>query len=266
MIRILWTLPKSLHRLSISLFNLYLYDSGVSSPILHSWDHIGPSIWRKMNYHVPFLCFVNHLEFVSDVRQIPRRFFFLWMKSFSHSGSTVALFSFSNVSALLEASELVCARYPMNSFSSKWSSFLGSTLSICNLFLCFHRFCLWRVSPCFLPFMLLQGIPGASGSSNFLSASLMISLYSSSFSAMKQIPRSFRAFSSFVFHSPQLLLLFQVCSLTYFSDLNWSGLDVACRLVISADHMYPSGGFSFNEVSVNPVHESDKSLDPSMFQ
>ena len=47
-----------------------------------------------------------------------------------------------------------------------------------------------------------------------------------------------------------------------------SGLEVVCFLVrVSPDHVYPSGGLSFNQMNlVNPVHASDNSLSPSMFQ
>ena len=38
-------------------------------------------------------------------------------------------------------------------------------------------------------------------------------------------------------------------------------------LSVSSDHIYPSGGFSSNRVNwVKPVQESDKPLDPSIFQ
>ena len=103
--------------------------------------------WRKMNYHVPF----------SLLRQLPRicirrspdsaPFF----NKFSHSGSTVAL-AFQ-VSALLEASELVCARYewilfPANGpheflvqrfpYVTSWIPLLPRYTSILT---CDHRFC-----------------------------------------------------------------------------------------------------------------------------
>ena len=52
------------------------------------------------------------------------------------------------------------------------------------------------------------------------------------------------------------------------SGHKWSGVGVNRRLVsLSSDHIYPSGGFSSNRVNwVRPVQESDKSLDPSIFQ
>ena len=52
------------------------------------------------------------------------------------------------------------------------------------------------------------------------------------------------------------------------SDHRWSGLDGTCLFVsLTPDHIYPSGGFSSNRINrVKPVQESDKSLDPSIFQ
>ena len=112
---------------------------------------------------------------------------------------------------------------------------------------------------------------GDAGTSNFVRAFLRISLNSSSSGSMKQIPLSLRAFSIFGFSLAQ----FCISSIFEFLDIllqisghKKSGLDVACRLVNPPpDHMYPCGGFSFNKGKcVKPVHESDKSLDPSMFQ
>ena len=67
-----------------------------------------------------------------------------------------------------------------------------------------------------------------------------------------------------------LLLLFSLAFLPILpqsSGHKWSGPDVTCRFVsLSSDHIYPSGSFSSNRVNwVKPVQESDKSLDPSMF-
>ena len=55
---------------------------------------------------------------------------------------------------------------------------------------------------------------------------------------------------------------------TQSSGHEWSGLDVNCFLVsLHPDHIFPSGGFSSNRVNrVKPEQESDKCLDPSMFQ
>ena len=45
-----------------------------------------------------------------------------------------------------------------------------------------------------------------------------------------------------------------------------SGCCLPIRKTLS-DHMYPAGDFSFNKENyMKPVHESDKSLDSSMFQ
>ena len=89
--------------------------------------------------------------------------------------------------------------------------------------------------------------------------------------SMKWIPRNLLASSSFGFSIAHLCFSL---SLAFFdiplqsSGHEWSGLDVACRFVsLSPDHMYPSGGFLLNRVNwVKPVQESDKSLDPSIFQ
>ena len=64
------------------------------------------------------------------------------------------------------------------------------------------------------------------------------------------------------------MFLLQLSILIESSDHKWSGLDVAGRLVsLLPDHIYPSGGFSSNTLNwVKPVQESDKSLDPSIFQ
>ena len=61
----------------------------------------------------------------------------------------------------------------------------------------------------------------------------------------------------FFFHLEFLGILLQI-----------SGPDVACRFVrLSPDDMYPSGSFSLiKENYMKPVHESDESLDSSMFQ
>ena len=49
------------------------------------------------------------------------------------------------------------------------------------------------------------------------------------------------------------------------TDLAW--MSAVFLLISHPDHMSPSGGFSSNRVNfVKPVHESDKSDDPSAFQ
>ena len=52
------------------------------------------------------------------------------------------------------------------------------------------------------------------------------------------------------------------------SGRKYSGLDVVCFFASrSPDHVYLSGGFSSNVVNrVYPVHESDRSRSPSIFQ
>ena len=118
---------------------------------------------------------------------------------------------------------------------------------------------------------ILQGIAGATGVSNFLRAFSMVSLNSVSSGSMKWIPRNFLAFSRWSFSSHHFCFSFSLaCFPIVFqsSGRKWSGLDVSCFLVsLSPDHIYPSGGFSSKRVnSVKPVQESDKSLDPSIFQ
>ena len=88
---------------------------------------------------------------------------------------------------------------------------------------------------------------------------------------MKQIPRNLLALSSFGFSLDHLCFSL---SLAFFaiplqsSGHQWSGMDVACRFVSPPpDHISPSGGSSLYIVNwVKPVQESDKSLDPSIFQ
>ena len=126
-----------------------------------------------------------------------------------------------------------------------------------------------RIAPCF-PFLLaLQGIAGAIGVSNFSRARFL------------WIPRLHRHWNEFFvlflplsrfgFSCDHFCLSFSLAFLPILiqsSGHKWSGLDVNCFLVsLSPDHKNPSGVSSYNEVNwVKPVQESDKSLDPSMFQ
>ena len=71
--------------------------------------------------------------------------------------------------------------------------------------------------------------------------------------------------------SPSLFcfLFFAASDMCYhLSDHTLSGREVVCFLVsLPTDHVYPSGGLSFNKVNlVKPVHASDHSLSISTFQ
>ena len=85
-------------------------------------------------------------------------------------------------------------------------------------------------------------------------------------------PESFQvspmSFGFSIAHSCFSLSLTFLPNFVQSSGHKWSGLDVDCRLVsLSPDHIYPSGGFSSNRANwVKPVQETDKSLDPSIFQ
>ena len=97
------------------------------------------------------------------------------------------------------------------------------------------------------------------------------SLNSSSSGSTKKIPRDLLALSSFGFSMAHFCfsLRFDASdTCLQISGLTLSGLEMICYLVrITTDHVYPSGGFSFNTMNlVNPVHASDNSLLPSTFQ
>ena len=74
----------------------------------------------------------------------------------------------------------------------------------------------------------------------------MVCLNSSSSGSKKKIPRN--------------CLALYICF--HKSGRTMSGLEVVCFVVsLSPDHVYPSGGLSFNEMKlVKPVHASDNSL------
>ena len=87
------------------------------------------------------------------------------------------------------------------------------------------------------------------------------------------IPRNCLALSSFGFSMAHfcfaLRLRFDASDMCFhISGHTLSGLEVVCFLVsLSPDHVYPSGGLSFNKINlVKPVHASDNSLSPSTFQ
>ena len=99
----------------------------------------------------------------------------------------------------------------------------------------------------------------------------MMSLKSSSSSSMTKIPHNCLALSSFGFSIANFFfaLRFDASDMCFhMSDHTLSGLEVVCFLVsLSPDHVYPSGGLSFNEINlVKPVHASDNSRSPSTFQ
>ena len=118
---------------------------------------------------------------------------------------------------------------------------------------------------------VLQGIAAGIGISNFLRAFLMMCLNSSSSGSMKKVPRNCLALSScgssiahFCFG-----LRFDASSICFHISVHTlSGLEVVCFLVsLSQDHVYPSGGLSFNKINLlKPVHASDNSRSSSTFQ
>ena len=99
----------------------------------------------------------------------------------------------------------------------------------------------------------------------------MVCLKFSSSGSMKKIPRNCLALSSFGFSMAHFVSPFVLMHQTHASTCvarHCLGLEVVCFLVsLHPDHVYPSGGLSFNKMNlVKPVHASDNSLSPSMFQ
>ena len=87
----------------------------------------------------------------------------------------------------------------------------------------------------------------------------------------KKIPRNLLALSGFGFSMIHFCfaLRFDASDICFhISGHTLSGLEVVCFLVnLLSDHVYPSGGLSFNKMNlVKPVHASDNSLSPSTFQ
>ena len=119
--------------------------------------------------------------------------------------------------------------------------------------------------------LILQGIAAGIGFSNFVRAFCIVSLTSASAGSTKQVPRSLPALSSFGFSIAHFCSSFR-CAASHMSfhisGHKWTGLDVVCFFVNrSPDHVHPFGGLSSNLVNrVNPVHESDRSRFPSIFQ
>ena len=118
---------------------------------------------------------------------------------------------------------------------------------------------------------ILQGIAAGIGTSNSLRAAFIVSLNSSSFGSMKNIPLNCLALSSFGFSTAHLCFAFyfapsDICF--HISGHTVSGREVVCFLVsLLPDHVYPSSGLSFKKTNlVKPVHASDNSFSPSTFQ
>ena len=100
---------------------------------------------------------------------------------------------------------------------------------------------------------------------------LIVSLNSSSSSSMKFFSLNCLALSSFGFSIAHLCFAFFLAApdiRVHLSGLLSSGREVLCFLVsLHPDHVYPSGGLSFNKMNlVKPVHASDNSFSPSTFQ
>ena len=116
---------------------------------------------------------------------------------------------------------------------------------------------------------VLQSIAAGIGTSNFLRAFVMIGLNSSSSGSMKKIPLNRLALSSFGFSIAHFCFAFSSLHQTYASTSGHtlSGPEVVRFLVsLSPDHVCPSGGLSFNQMSlVKPVHASDNSRSPPTY-
>ena len=104
---------------------------------------------------------------------------------------------------------------------------------------------------CSLSFFL-KGIAASNGTSNFLRAAFIVSLTSSSFGPMKNIPLTCQALSSFGFSKDTLgylsFSLHQTC--LHVSGHTSSGREIVCFLAsLLPDHVLPSVGlfFQWNE-------------------
>ena len=110
---------------------------------------------------------------------------------------------------------------------------------------------------------ILQGIAAGIGTSNFLRAALTMSLNSSSFGSIKNIPLNCLTLSSFGFSMAHLCFaFFFVASDTrvHKSGQTSSRREVFCFLV-GLTHVCPSGGLSFFAMNlVKLVHASDNSF------
>ena len=133
------------------------------------------------------------------------------------------------------------------------------------------RFPMLRWFSLLLSIGILQGIAAGIGPSNFLPAAFIVSLFSSSFGSMQNIPLYCLALSSFGFSIVHFCFAFffgaqDICF--HISGHTFSRRDVVCFLVsLSPDHVYPSGGLSLNKKNLlKLVHASDNSFSPSTFQ
>ena len=115
---------------------------------------------------------------------------------------------------------------------------------------------------------VLVGIAAGIGIFNFLRSFFMVSLNSSSSSSIKKYHVIAWQYRALVFRRPIFACPYVWMLCFHISGRNFSGLEVVCFLVsLSPDHVYPSGGSSFNIVNlVNPVQVSDNSRSPSAFQ
>ena len=99
---------------------------------------------------------------------------------------------------------------------------------------------------------VLQGIAAGIGISSFLRAFFMVRLSFSPSGSVKKIPRFCQALSSIGFSKAHFCFTLRldasdICF--HISGHNLSGLEVVCFLVsLLTDHVYPSGGRSFNTV------------------
>ena len=117
---------------------------------------------------------------------------------------------------------------------------------------------------------ILQGIAAGIGTSNFLRAAFIVSLNSSSFGSMKNIPLNCLAFSSFGFSTAHLCFAFFFAASDikfHFSGHTSSGREVVCFLEsLPPDLVYPSGGLSFNKMNlvIHPRSSNLKSVFPTI--
>ena len=93
----------------------------------------------------------------------------------------------------------------------------------------------------------------------------MVCFNSSSSGSMKKIPRNLLALSSFGFSKAHFRFAFRCIRhmLPHIQKYIVGSWGCLFPRQVSSDHVYPSGGLSFNKVNlVQPVHASDDSLSP----
>ena len=158
-------------------------------------------------------------------------------------------------------SDMILMRFVSSSFLP-WSRV--SSASIIQAYFVLRLPMLRWVSP-LLFIGILQGIAAGIGTSNVLRAALIVSLNSSPFGSIKNIPLNCLALSSFGFSIAHLCFAFffgasDIC--VHISGHTLSRREVDCFLVSPhPDHVYPSGGLSVNKMNlVKPVHASDISF------